>query len=772
MAKLFALLAISIAAVFVGYGQNCNITLKGRVTDENSVDALDGAVVTVVQTQQSVLTDNKGRFTIPMLCPGNISLAVTHIGCEPQLITVQLVADTNIKLKLNHREEEMEAVEITAAKTESHNTQSSFTLESMSLNKLRGSNLAETIKKVPGVYSLNTGATIAKPVIHGLHSNRVLIMNNGVRLEAQQWGSEHAPEIDPFLAQKITVIKGANSLRYGSDAIGGVILVEPNPLPTKHGLGGEVNLAMFSNNAEVNLSATLEGCFHRVPALGWRVQGTYRKAGNSRAPDYWLGNTGLQEGNFSAAIGYKKPKAGFEIFFSRFETKLGILSAAHIGNVTDLLQAIENGNPTTSSDFTYGIGRPYQNVVHYLAKAQGYFRLRDGSDATLIFSWQDNERQEYDKPHFYQQDKTRPGFYFQIQTIQAGFEWHHKQVKNVSGTLGVTAATQTNNFKYSYFIPDFWNFSGGVFAVERWVKGNFELEGGLRLDYKWAEYFIRTTSTQFDTSYNFISPSGNLGMEYHISEKLLWRMNAGSAFRAPAANELFADGVHHGAAIYERGNRYLKPEQSFNLSTSVDFDTRYLTGSVELYTNYIMNFINLVPVQPPRLTIRGTFPSFEYRRQNALLTGADVSFTLKPHKGLEFYSKSSLLFARNTIAKDWLEQMPPLRFENGVQYTLTVNKALQNISFGAEIVNVPKQVFVPSTATDYALPPKGYFLLNFSVNSNWKVNLNEFMLGLTVDNAANMKYRDYLDRFRYFADARGINAALRFRWSFFMPQHN
>jgi iron complex outermembrane receptor protein len=90
-----------------------------------------------------------------------------------------------------------------------------------------------------GVTTLQTGSSISKPVIHGLHSNRILIMNNGVRQEGQQWGSEHAPEIDPFIATRLSVVKGAAGVRYGSDAIGGVILVEPEELPFDKSLSGE-----------------------------------------------------------------------------------------------------------------------------------------------------------------------------------------------------------------------------------------------------------------------------------------------------------------------------------------------------------------------------------------------------------------------------------------------------------------------------------------------------------------------------------------------------
>lgn len=754
------------------YAQPCNLVVKGRVADANSVNGLEEATVVVKETQQSVFTDETGRFTLLGLCAGRQTLVISHIGCTTQFVELNLQRDTVIKIKLNHRDKELNEVQITGAKKESHETQSAVVIESKKLDELRGLSLSKTLEGIPGIYSLSTGATIAKPVIHGLHSNRVLILNNGVRLEGQQWGSEHAPEVDPFTAKKITVVKGANSLRYGSDAVGGVILIEPDPLPALHGIAGEVNLAAFSNNAEGNLSATLQGCHHRLPALGWRVQGTYRRGGNSRAPGYWLGNTGIEEGNFSAALGYKKARYGVEAFYSRFQSRIGILSAAHVGNLADLMESIKRQNPLNEATFTYTIGRPYQKVVHNLAKLRAYYQSQHAGDFSLQLAWQNNVRSEYDIPHFYQQDKTRPGFYFQIQTINADFEWRHKPVKNLSGVFGVSGVTQTNNIKYGYFIPDLWNFGAGVFAVERWVHNGFEVEAGIRFDYKWAHYFVRNTAYTFDTVLNFYAPSGNIGFEHHVKQNLRWRMNLGSAFRAPAPNELFADGVHHGAATYETGSRTLKPEQSFNLSASIDYQSSFFKMNMELYSNYILHFINLVPVQPPRLTIRGAFPSFNYVQQNAWLNGADIDFSLHPQKGLAFYNKTSLLFARNTETKDWLEQMPPIRFENGVRYTATLSgKKLKEVYGGANVVNVLKQTFLPAQTSDYAPPPPAYWLLNFEAGMAFNFGWNKLALSLNVDNAADFKYRDYLDRFRYYAYARGINCALRIKWEFFKPEH-
>src|ERR1700749_1222227 len=113
----------------------------------------------------------------------------------------------------------------------------SDTVGGKALEKIPGLSPGKSLKSIAGVNSLQTGPSISKPVIHGVYSNRILILNNGVRQEGQNWGNDHAPEIDPFIATKLSVIKGAASLRYGSDAVGGVVLVDPKEMPGNGGAG-------------------------------------------------------------------------------------------------------------------------------------------------------------------------------------------------------------------------------------------------------------------------------------------------------------------------------------------------------------------------------------------------------------------------------------------------------------------------------------------------------------------------------------------------------
>ena len=150
-------------------------------------------------------------------------------------------------------------MEVTAEKKQDISTNAKSELKGIPLFQTAGQTLSGSLQNIPGINAIQTGPTISKPVIHGLHSNRILILNNGVRQEGQQWGTEHAPEIDPFIANRVTIIKGAASVRYGSDAISGVILVEPAILAPDKPLEGEVNLVAGTNGQMGAGSATFAG---------------------------------------------------------------------------------------------------------------------------------------------------------------------------------------------------------------------------------------------------------------------------------------------------------------------------------------------------------------------------------------------------------------------------------------------------------------------------------------------------------------------------------
>ena len=363
--------------------ENCTLSISGRVLDEHTGEPLPFSTIQIKPTGNSTAADSEGYFEINNLCPGEYELICSHVGCEPVKETLNLSTNQEFNFYPEHHAEELNAVVIKGEKPVERNTLSIASIEAEKLLLTRGEPLGENLKEIPGMASYNTGASISKPMLHGMTGQRLLILNNGIRHESQQWGNEHAPEIDPFVSGKLEVIKGPQSVRYGPDAIGGVVRVDPQDLPTLPGLKADLNLVGASNGLQGVASASIEGATKKIKGLAYRAQGTIKRGGNFNAPNYYLDNTGVREYNFSWGLGYFKKPAGLEVFYSQFNTDIGILSASHIGNLTDLENAFNSEKPAGDSRFTYEILPPWQHLEHELFKAKSY--LRTGKKQQAFF---------------------------------------------------------------------------------------------------------------------------------------------------------------------------------------------------------------------------------------------------------------------------------------------------------------------------------------------------------------------------------------------------
>ena len=379
--------------------KGCIYILSGKITDTDTGEPLAFATLYISSLRKGAVCDLDGSYHLDSLCFGTYELTINHIECEPRKLKLVIAGNQTLNYSLPHAAYVLKEAIVTGHKAGQDTATAGQLMSKLSgdaIDVRRGLSLGEALKSLPGMNSIQTGPGISKPVIHGLHSNRVLILNNGVRQEGQQWGTEHAPEIDPFIASEISIIKGAASLKYGSDAIGGVILLEPKPLPEKIGIGGELNLVGASNNRMGVISGMLEGALdHKLSGISWRVQSTLKSAGNAHAPAYYLDNTGLREADYSAALSYTRQNYGAELYFSEFSTKIGILTASHIGNANDLYQAISAAAPLEKNQFSYKIERPYQDVNHTLLKAVGYLDLPGKGKVELTYARQQDSRLEY-----------------------------------------------------------------------------------------------------------------------------------------------------------------------------------------------------------------------------------------------------------------------------------------------------------------------------------------------------------------------------------------
>jgi len=736
----------------------CDCFVKGIVKDRETLQPIAGAIVHIKGTNQNITTDSEGRYKIGQLCQGDYVVECRIVGYKLTQTKVSLEHSAEENLNLSEDEVHLQDIEIVARRVTTL-TQKTTSLQDQTLDQTRGQTLGEALKNISGVTMLQTGASIAKPVIHGLHSNRVLIMNNGIRQEGQQWGSEHAPEIDPFIAKRLSVVKGAAGVRYGADAIGGVVLVEPDELPTQNKLSGELNAAAFSNGNMGVISGTLQGGLMNVKGLGWRIQGTLKNGGNIQTPDYFLANTGVREQNFSTALGYRDTQKGIELFYSQFHTNLGIFSGAHIGSTSDLLNVIKNGEPFIKTDFERNIERPNQLINHDLLKIKA-FRFFNGNRLSLIAGRQQNRRAEYDLHG--PQAATNPALLFRITTLTTDLVLEHKPLANkLTGQVGVSGLYQYNFTDGRPLIPDFEQANLGFFVIERIVKQKWEWEAGFRYDRRWLQVYKFIGKTLDQRNHQFGSWSGTAGAVFNASESLSLRFNFGTAWRPPSVNELYSRGVHHGAAAFEEGNENLRPETAYNLIGSIDYTAKNFKIEWGAYHNIIQNFIYLQPQPEPILTIRGAFPYFKYIQTNAVFAGTDLTTELNITKRLQHTAKASYLRAYDRTQNNYLVLIPANRFENSLRYDLGVKSAY--ISVGHLWVDTQRRV---PPNSDFMAPPAAYHLWSVQLGSDIKITeKQQLKWSMSIQNLFDTAYRDYLNRFRYYSLEQGRNIAVRLKYS-------
>lgn len=747
-------------------GQNCKTVFKGCVNDALNSEHLEYAVVTIVELGQSTETNLNGEFEFKNMCPGTYHLKVQHLGCRDTIFKFNLASNKRLIFKMPHSSISLTEIDIMDKRVEMKSTQTQNKLSEADIEKTKGQNLGEILKNVSGVTTLNSGGTISKPMLHGMQGYRLLILNNGIRQEGQNWGNEHAPEIDPFMAKRITVIKGANSIRYGSDAIAGVVLVEANDLPDSVGTIGEVNLVGLSNGKTGAANAMFEGNFEKIKGFSWRIQGSLKQGGNIKTPTYFLSNTGIKEYNFSYGIGYHKKKWGVEIYYSQFNTEIGIYRGAHIGNLTDLQNAIERGKPLDSNaTFSYKIDRPNQKVAHELIKGLAHYHLAPKWRAKLQYAWQYNSRKEFDLRRLSLQEQASgiiaPDLDLYITSQTGDMILEHDNIKNLRGQFGVNGMYQENVYQGRFFVPNFINKVLGIFATERLVKPHHEIETGIRFDYKHLQSFFYNNLNNWDNqTLEFKNITYNAGYIYKPNQQFNLFVNAGSAWRAPAPNELYSNGIHQGLASIEIGNNQLKTEKCLNITTTAIIKLKPLEIEISCYTNEFKNFIYLNPGKEYQLTIRGAFPVFYHTQANANISGLDLKSDIKISKHVVASLKAMFVRGWNRSINDFLMWMPSDRGELNLNFFLPENKILKKNKLTLQSQFVSKQWRVPSN-TDFAPPPSAYYLLGAEIISAINLKKQEIKVSFSATNILNQTYREYLDRFRYFADAAGTSYNLR-----------
>ncbi|MCX6139647.1 MAG: TonB-dependent receptor, partial [Candidatus Kapabacteria bacterium] len=374
--------------------------VHGVVRDSITRQSLHGATVKVIGSTRGAITDRTGMFHLHDLEGDSVTIDVSYVGYSTERLRVGVSAsdDVRIEVLLSSSGSKRNEIVVTDSKLVQSGlpTQRVDVLTVAEIDEHRGQTFSDVLTQVPGVTVVQTGPSISKPMIHGMMGQRLVLRNSGVVQEGQQWGAEHAPEIDPFTPSRISVVKGPASVMYGPNAMGGVIDVVPRPLPETDGVHGEGSVNLFSNNWQGAAGAFLESKSIVGLPLGVRAQGALRRAGDSRTPDYALTNTGFEEWSAGATLEAGDRDLGLTATGSLFNTTLGIYKGSHLGNAEDLAAAIERGEPAVTYPFSYDITNPRQEIAHTMLTLQGRLRVDPNALIRLTYGWQQNDRSEFD----------------------------------------------------------------------------------------------------------------------------------------------------------------------------------------------------------------------------------------------------------------------------------------------------------------------------------------------------------------------------------------
>ncbi|MBC8454575.1 MAG: TonB-dependent receptor, partial [Deltaproteobacteria bacterium] len=552
-------------------------------------------------------------------------------------------------------------------------TRARTTLDEETLDRTAGADLAETASQVAGVRMASGTADAAKPIIRGQQERRLLVLYDGVRHESQKWGSDHATEIDPFSAGSISVIRGAAGARYGPDAIGGVILVQPPPMRSEAGIVGKVLTSYNSNGQRPYGALRLDaGSDNGVSA---RMEGNAAVGASRTSPDYILGNTASRVWNLGGAIGYDWNAGKLRVSWHHHDFSAGVFYGVNQSTPDEFRTMFEADRPLTADlwSVTRSIDRPYQKVTHDVGILSADMEGDWGSiEATYAF--QINLRKEYEQVR---EDINGPQFDFTLRTHSIDTLYQHATVSpeigDLDGGVGLQGSFQENVYRGLSLIPSYRSFSGGLFAFERLSLGRVDLEAGARADALSRDSYLRDNDydahVRRDTldedncdaldstvrcPADYTAASFSFGTLVHVVPKRLdLKLDLSNASRFPNVDELYMLGSAPSFPVYANGHPDLETETAWNGSLTAGLRLEAMEAEASVFGQFVDDYIYFAPdlneEGEPRfdVTIRGTWPSWGYRPIDATFHGFDGSLNLGPTAPIGLKARGGLVRAED-----------------------------------------------------------------------------------------------------------------------------
>lgn len=751
-------------------------TLSGKITDKQTGELLPGVSIYIPELKTGAVSSADGMYKIENLPPSIVLVQVSMIGYK--LIAEQIdLANVIIKdFALEESVAELNEVVVTGLSqaAEKNRTPTPITtIAPVQLTQITATNLVDAIATQPGISQVTTGAGISKPVIRGLGYNRVVVINDGIRQEGQQWGDEHGLEADEYSVNKVEILKGPASLAYGSDAMAGVIHLISAPTLPYGSIKGTILTNYQSNNGLIGISANLAG---NQRGFIWDIRYSNKRAhAYKNKYDGYVFNSGFTENNVSGIAGINKSWGYSHLHFSVYNLTPGIIEGERDSATGKFTKWITKDDSTAqmvlagNKDFKmYDPQTPFQKVHHYKMVLNNSFILGNGN-LKAVLGWQQNQRKEYGDILYPEQY----GLYFLLNTINYDLNYALPDRNNVAISFGTNGMYQISQNKgIEFLIPEYHLWDIGVFGMVKKTYRQLDISGGLRYDIRSEQGdALLLDSTGKPASYDnpalqirfrkfnaaFKGISGSLGATYQFNEKAYTKLNLSGGFRAPNITELAANGVHEGTTNYIIGVPTLKAENSLQLDYAFGINSEHVTAEANVFYNHILNYIYLqrLPGNAGGDSVSEGYLTFQYKAGTANLYGGEISIDIHPHPfdWLHFensFSYVSSVQANQPDSSKYLPLTPAPKFSSELRATsknLAAYFRNAFIEIGMEHHLIQNHFF---SAYDTETATPAYTLFNIGIGTDVVAKSRTlFSLFIQVNNLADQAYQAHLSRLKY-----------------------
>lgn len=729
MQKLIVLLFIT--ASTISFGQH---SVSGKITDEETGEPVIGATIYSPDLEKGTISDLNGKFTLLNISGQEIELVISSLGYATKTIEVSLAADNEINIELIPSAIEMEEVIISTPfhQLQSENVMMVERVNTDDLSKSGAASLAQGISDIAGVSVISTGSGIGKPVIRGLSSNRILVYTQGVRLENQQYGGEHGLGVNSSGIESVEVIKGPATLLYGSDALGGVLYLNPEDYAPADSSTLDFKTTYYTNTLgiESNLG-------YKTSAQTWKflIRGNYAvhsdyQTGN----DLRVTNTRFNEFDLKTGIGFQKKSYKADLRYNYNTGKIGIPEGI--------------GKQTLSKE----IIKPYQQVDNHILSLDNTYFLQNSS-LNLKIGYLYNNRKEFEEHHHELHEEELPephqegpSLEMHLETISYDLKYNLPELGDFETIIGIQGMFQSNqNYGEEILIPNAQVRDFGILSTTHYHTGKIDIQGGLRFDLRSIESDVygSQNAEKFIPAINrnFNSLNGAIGVKFLLGENLNSRINFATGFRAPNLAELTSNGVHHGSNRYEVGNPLLGNEQNFQIDLALEYSNEHF----ELFANPFYNRISGYIYLSPTGAVIEENPVFAYVQNDAVLYGGEAGLHLHPHPvdWLHFESGYEMVIGKRDNG-EYLPLIPAHTITNTLRLEFeNVNWVEQSYSF----ISL-ENVFEQNRPGNFELPTNGYSLLSAGFGGTLEKAGKQLQIRLSGRNLLDKTYYSHLSRLK------------------------